>query len=296
MAYGGPSSLADIPAFLAHIRGCPPSPELLERTTERYRLIGGSSPLPRITLSIAGRLQDATGLPVYVGMRHWHPYLEDAVAGMARTGVRRGLAICLAPQFSATSVGAYARRVQAAADGFPEMSLDVTLDWHLQPRLVAGLTSTLMQTLHGVELPGGREAGVIFTAHSLPRATLPPGDPYVQQVLATASAVAQGAGLGRDRWVVGYQSASGTGKGWLGPSAEEALERMVAGGHRKLVVCPVGFLVEQVEILYDLDLALKHRAMEMGAGLERTPMLNDGESVVAALRELVENWKGEDPE
>jgi ferrochelatase len=294
LGYGGPSGLADIPAFLAHIRGCPPSPELLERTTERYRLIGGSSPLPGITRSIARKLKEATGLPVYFGMRHWHPYLEDAVARMARDGVRRGLAICLAPQFSATSVGAYARRVQDAAKGPPEMSLDVIHDWHLQPRLVVGLTSVLMQTLDRFEPPGSREAGVIFTAHSLPLATLAPDDPYARQVSETAAAVAEGAGLGGDRWLVAYQSASGPGRDWLGPSTGEALGRMVAEGRRKLVVCPVGFLVDQVEILYDLDLALKSKATEMGVELERTPMLNDGASLVAALRELVEDWKGEE--
>ena len=295
MAYGGPASLDEIPGFLESIRGSRPSTELVERITERYRLIGGRSPLPAITRSTADRLTAVTGLPTYVGMRHWRPLIEEVVLEMAQAGVQRALTVCMAPHYSAASVGAYHQRTADAARPHPTLHLELTSSWHLEPRFISGLAENVLGTIERFEPAEWAEVGVLFTAHSLPRAALPPDDPYQRQLLETGAAVATAANLAGPRWRLAYQSASGPADQWLGPSAEEVLAEMAADGCRHVVVCPAGFVAEQVEIFYDIDIRLNATARGLGVWLERTPMLNDGEPLVAALAALVKRWEGEEP-
>lgn len=294
LAYGGPASLDEVPEFLQGIRGSRPSAELVERITERYRLTGGRSPLPAITRATADRLTAVTGLPTYVGMRHWRPQIEEAVQKMAQAGVQRALAICMAPHYSAASVGAYQQRTVDAARLYPTLHLTSTSSWHLEPEFVAGLAENLLSTIDRFEPAERADVRVLFTAHSLPRAGLPPADPYERQLLETGSAVMAAAHPADPRYSLAYQSAGGPADRWLGPSAEQVLAEMAAEGCRRVVVCPVGFVAEQVEILYDIDIGLNATAQGLGMRLERTPMLNDGGRLVAALAALVRRWEREE--
>jgi protoporphyrin/coproporphyrin ferrochelatase len=284
LTYGGPDSLDDIPTFLSAVRGGRPTPPLLlAEISRRYALIGGRSPLLAITRRIADRLSEATGSPVYVGMRHWQPTIAETVRQMAGDGVRRCVAICLAPHYSRLSVGAYRARLGEALAG---VNLQVVFieSWHTAPAYLDGVAAAVRETLprFGADPP----VKVIFTAHSLPASILAEGDPYDGQLEETARLVAARLGLPDDRWTRCYQSAAQTGVPWLGPSIEALMPQLAAAGERNLVVAPIGFIAEQVEILYDLDIGLREIATQCGARVERTPMLNDSPPLIAALAEI----------
>jgi protoporphyrin/coproporphyrin ferrochelatase len=296
LAYGGPSSLEDIPAFLERVRGGrPSSQELLDAVRERYRFIGGASPLPRITRSTASKLEQACGYPVYVGMLHWHPFLEETISRMVQDGISEALVICLVPHFSDCSVGRYQRRTAAAAQG-QGLAYDFVEDWHLLPPYIEGLVDSVVVAWSTL----GREPGdpdqagdrshVIFSAHSLPKAALPAGDPYEQQLRETAERVAQRLGLQQSDWTVAYQSASGPGHEWLGPAVDEIVPALAERGVRQAVICPIGFVADQVETLFDLDVVTKQKADDVGVTVARTALLNDGPAVVESLALLVERW------
>ncbi len=296
LAYGGPAQLADVPAYLADIRGGRPTPQaLVDEFTERYRLIGGRSPLLDITQSLATRLQQKLGVPVYIGMRHWHPYTKDTVAQMAALGVGRAVVICLAPHYSRMSIGAYRQRLdEALAAAGADMALDFVDSWHLQPEYLAGLTARIRQTRARFAEP--QRVKIIFTAHSLPAAIVEQGDPYEAQVRATASTVAEMLGLPPDRWTLAYQGAARRGERWLGPGLEEVVRAHAQAGACEMLVAPVGFVMDHVEVLYDLDIALQQVAAELGAHVERTPMLNDGPELVSALASIVQSQLTEQAE
>ncbi len=287
LAYGGPAQLADVPAYLADIRGGRPTPPaLVEEFTERYRLIGGRSPLLDITQSLAERLQQKLDLPVFIGMRHWHPYIKDTVAQMVTLGVTRATAICLAPHYSRMSIGAYRQRLdEALAAPGADMAIDFVGSWHLQPEYLAGLAARARHTL--ARFAEADRVKVVFTAHSLPASIVEQGDPYDAQVRATAAAVAEMVSLPADRWTLAYQSAGRRGERWLGPSIEEVVLAQAQAGIRDMLVAPVGFLMDHVEVLYDLDIELQQVATEAGAHVERTPMLNDSLELVDALASIV---------
>ena len=295
LAYGGPASLDEIPEFLQSIRGSRPSAELVERITERYRLTGGRSPLPAITRATADRLTSLTGLPTYVGMRHWRPLIEEAVLEMAQAGVRRALAICMAPHYSAASVGGYHAEDHRRRATIPDPPPHV--DVQLAPGIRASSPAwprICSDTIDRFEPAERAEVRVLFTAHSLPLAGLPPDDPYERQLLETGAAVVATAHLADPRFSLAYQSAGAPADRWLGPSAEQVLAEMAADGCRRVVVCPVGFVAEQVEILYDIDIGLNATAQGLGIRLERTPMPNDGGPLVATLAALVRRWEREE--
>lgn len=295
LAYGGPAQLADVPAYLADIRGGRPTPPaLVEEFTERYRLIGGRSPLLDITRSLADRLQQKLGLPVYIGMRHWHPYIKETIAQMGALGVARATVICLAPHYSKMSIGAYRQRLdEALAAAGTAMAIDFVDSWHLQPEYLAGLAARARQALARFAEPD--RVQVVFTAHSLPAAIIEQGDPYDEQIRATAAAVAGMLGLPADRWLLAYQSAGRRGERWLGPAVEEVVSTQAQGGVRDLLIAPVGFVMDHVEVLYDLDIELQQAAVEAGAHVERTPMLNDGPELVDALASIVRANSGVHP-
>lgn len=287
LAYGGPNSPADIPAYLADIRGGRPTPAaLLAEITRRYELIGGRSPLLEITRRVADKLAAAVGLPVYVGMRHWHPFIRETVAQMAADGVRRCTAICLAPHYSRLSIGAYRARLdEALAVAGHAMAVDFVASWHTVPAYLDGLAANVRATLARFEQPTA--AKVIFTAHSLPAAILAEGDPYDRQLAETARLVAARLELPEDHWTRCYQSAAQAGMPWLGPQIEEVVSGLAAAGERNLVVAAIGFIADHVEILYDLDIGLQAIAGRCSARVERTPMLNDTPPLIAALAEIV---------
>jgi ferrochelatase len=291
LAHGGPSSLEDIPAFLERVRdGRPCSEQLVEQVREKYRLIGGASPLPDITHRAAGKLEKACGLPVYVGMLHWHPLLEDAITQMTTDGVSKALAICLVPHFSDCSVGRYQRRIASAGNGL-RVAFDLVDSWHTLPSYVEGLVDSIAVLLGELSSTPGVPAHVVFSAHSLPKAALPPGDPYEQQLWETADKVALGLGLSPEGWTVAYQSASGPGQDWLGPSVEEVILELAERGVRQVVLCPFGFVADQVEILHDLDMVMNQKALDLGVTVVRAPLLNDGSALIDSLALLVERWQ-----
>ena len=263
----------------------------MHQVQERYRHIGGSSPLPEITRSTAEKLESACGLPVYVGMLHWPPLLEDAIPQMVDAGVSRALVICLVPHFSESSVGRYRRRTASAAED-RGLVFDFVESWHTSAPYIEGLADSVRAVLKELGCGPGTKAHVIFSAHSLPKVALPAGDPYELQLRETAELVAEKVGLSWDDWSIAFQSVSGPGQDWLGPSVEDVVRELSELGISQVVLCPFGFLADQVEILYDLDVVMKQRAADMGVAVVRTPVLNDGPAVIDSLALLVEQWKG----
>jgi ferrochelatase len=288
MAYGTPRDLDDVEAYYTDIRhGRPPSPEALEELTERYRAIGGKSPLFEITKAQArGIGQQLDGVPVYIGFKHAAPFIPEAVKQMADDGVERAVGLVLAPHYSSMSVGDYARRAAGAADeiGWPG-KLEMVESWHL----ASGYIDLLVDRVHAAQKALSREARewstVVFTAHSLPESILKTGDPYPEQLAETASAVANRGRI--DRWRIGWQSAGRTQDPWLGPDILEVVEDLASHGERGVVVCPCGFVADHLEVLYDIDIEAKALADRLGIELVRTASPNDDALFVSVLADVV---------
>lgn len=292
LAYGGPDSLDDIPAYLLDIRGGrETSQHLIDEITGRYAEIGGSSPLLEITNSVASKLSKQLSLPVYVGMRHWHPYIKDVVARMASDGIEHIIAICMAPHYSAMSIGAYKKHLDEALEAVEGgLHVDFVPHWGTQEAYLQGLADNISDTLERFPEEERGEVMVVFTAHSLPEMILERGDPYDAQVHETASLLAGRLGLRDDWWAFSYQSAAKTGVPWLGPQIEDFVAELAAGGQKNLIVAPVGFIADHVEILYDIDIGVQKIAEAHSLRVERMPMLNDSEPLITALASLAQPY------
>ena len=274
MAYGSPSAIEDIPAYLADIReGKPVSERAIEELVERYRLIGGRSPLDDVTEAQRAALERELGLPVRVGMKHWRPRIAEAVDAALADGAERIVGLVLAPHYSRLSIAGYRSRLEEALAG--RADLVFVESWHDHEPFLDVLADRVR----------GRGAHVVFTAHSLPERILADGDPYRDQLLETSRLVAERAAL--ESWSFAFQSASATGEPWLGPDILEELDRLHAGGAESVLVCPVGFVSDHLEILWDLDVEARDRARELGLELDRIESLNDDPAFVRALAELV---------
>jgi ferrochelatase len=210
---------------------------------------------------------------------------------MVLDGISRALVICLAPHFSDCSIGRYHRRTASAAAG-PGLAFDFIDSWHTLPPYIAGLADSIIASWRELGCEPGVHTHVIFSAHSLPKAALPSGDPYEIQLRKTAGGVAARLGLREEEWTLAYQSASGAAHDWLGPSVDEVILELSERGVGQAVVCPFGFVADQVEILYDLDVVTKQKAANLGVLVVRTPLLNDGPALIDSLALLVERWKG----
>jgi protoporphyrin/coproporphyrin ferrochelatase len=278
LAHGAPERLDDIPAYLQYVRGGRPTPsKVVEEVRQRYAEIGGSSPLLERTREQARALQAVLDVPVYFGMRNWHPFIKETMAQMQADGIERIVAICLAPQYSKASVGFYFRRTQEAKQ---ELGLQAEIVWaksfHDAPLLIGAFHERLAPLL-----PAER---VLFTAHSLPARVLERADPYDAEAKATAAAVAARARLAA--WDFAYQSQGFTEETWLGPTVESRLDQYAAEGVRDVVVAPIGFVCDNVEILYDVDILFRNYARDRGIGLRRPESLNDSRTFIAALAEV----------
>jgi ferrochelatase len=274
MAYGSPSDLADIRPYLEDIRaGRPVSDEAVEELTERYRRIGGRSPLDDVTQGQRAALERELGLPVFVGMKHWQPRIADAVERALAAGADTIVGLVLAPHYSRLSIDGYRERVEDALDG--RAGLRFVENWHTHEPYLAVLADRVR----------GTDAHVIFTAHSLPARILDEGDPYLDQLRETSRLVAEKAGL--DSWSFAFQSASRTGEPWLGPDILEELDSLHERGVKNVLACPVGFVSDHLEILWDLDVEARERAAQLGLGLERIESLNDDPAFMRGLAELV---------
>ena len=275
MAYGSPSLPEAVRPYLEDIRGGRPvSDEAVEELAERYRRIGGRSPLDDVTEAQRAALERELGVPVFVGMKHWQPRIAEAVESAVAASATRILGLVLAPHYSRLSIGEYRERLDVAAAGRAEVVL--VESWHDHPGFLGVLADRVR----------GTDAWVVFTAHSLPERILAEGDPYREQLLETSRLVAERAGL--ERWSFAFQSASPTGEPWLGPDVLEELGRLHEAGVRTVLVAPVGFVSDHLEILWDLDIEARERAGELGLELERIESLNDDSAFIRALAGLVE--------
>jgi ferrochelatase len=286
MAYGGPDSLDDVEPYLLDVRGGrATAPELVAEVRHRYALIGGRSPLLKLTRAQAAGLQSALGADyrVYVGMRHWHPYIKEALAEVAADGIERLVALAMAPHYSKMSVGAYMQRVgEARAALLPGLQVSEISSWKTHPLFLDALAEKTQAALARF---GSEEVEIIFSAHSLPERILQGGDPYPQELQETVHGLV--ARLGPVRWQFAYQSAGSTGEKWLGPEVGQVIARLAAQGKRSILVQPVGFVCDHVEILHDIDIVYIQQAKELGVHLERTESLNDSPLLIAALADLV---------
>jgi ferrochelatase len=283
MAYGGPNNLAEVEPYLLDVRGGRPTkPELVEEIRGRYAKIGGRSPIRELTEAQAAGLGRALGLGfvTYVGMRHWHPYIKETVDRIVRERHRRLVGIVMAPHYSAMSIGAYEKKLLEAAAG----RLDVTMvqHWGDNPAFLDAVAARVRQAL--ARFPAQERVRVLFTAHSLPERILANGDPYPDELRASATAVAQRVGL--TTWRFAFQSAGATPEPWLGPEAGSVIRELAGEGHDAFLIVPIGFVCDHVEILYDVDVEYRGLAQKLGVRLERTASLNDDPGLIAALADL----------
>ena len=276
MAYGSPERLADVPAYYADIRGGRPvAPEHLEDLVARYRRLGieESSPLNAITEETRAALERELALPVFTGMKHWTPRIADAAESALAAGADRVAGLVLAPHYSALSIKGYRDQLEQALDGRAE--LDFVDSWHLEPGFIELLADRIR----------GTDAHVVFTAHSLPARILEMGDPYKDQLLETSREIAKAAGI-RD-FSFSFQSESPTGEPWLGPDILDHLDALHADGVDHVLVCPVGFVSDHLEIRWDLDVEAQEKAADLGLHLERIEMPNADPAFVRTLATIV---------
>jgi len=278
LAHGAPERVEDVASYLTFVRGGrPASPQIVEEVERRYQAIGGSSPLLAWTRAQAEALERMLGLPVFFGMRNWHPFIRETMDRVRDAGLERIAAIAMAPQYSELSVGLYIRRTEEARR---EAGVAAEIVWarsfHDEPLLIEAFAEKLEP------LAAGRK--VLLTAHSLPEKVLGGGDPYDCETRATAAAVA--ARLGLSDWEFAYQSQGLTDDRWLGPTVESCLDRYAAAGIREVVVDPIGFVCDHVETLYDVDVVFREYAAERGMSVVRPEALNGSPKFTAALAEV----------
>jgi ferrochelatase len=323
LAHGSPDRVEDIAEYLRNVTGGRPLPEPIVREVEhRYRLIG-RSPLTEITLRQAEGVRRESGLPVYVGMRNWRPYIGDTVRKMAEDGVTHAVVICLAPHNSRTSVGLYARALRAippesaptgattaraaqkavaassrqaqmpafAGDvgdiaGLP-FTIDFVESWHDHPLLIKAFAQRLRAGWQRACAEAGGRLPVIFTAHSVPLRTIAEGDPYEVQTRETAALVAARVPeVAPGQWCFAFQSQGMSGGEWLGPTVEDTILGLKAAGQTGVFVQPIGFVCDHVEVLYDVDIAFRRFAEEQGLRLWRAESLNDSAEFIQAVAAL----------
>jgi protoporphyrin/coproporphyrin ferrochelatase len=277
MAYGSPERLADVPAYYSDIRGGRPiRPELLEDLVERYRRLGidEGSPLNAITEETRAALEAELGdVPVLTGMKHWTPRIAEAADEAVSAGADTVVGLVLAPHYSAMSIAGYRTQLEQALDGRAELAFIDS--WHDEP----GFVELLAERVRGTG------AHVVFTAHSLPARILKAGDPYKDQLLETSRLIAERAGL--DDWSFSFQSESQTGEPWLGPDILDHLEELHERGITEVLVCPVGFVADHLEIRWDLDHEAAEKARELGLNFSRIEMPNADPAFIEVLAGLV---------
>lgn len=303
LAHGTPETIDQIPEYLRNVTsGRTLPPEVVAEIQHRYSLIG-RSPLTEITLAQARLVEEelaATGTPVavYVGMRNWRPYIKDVVHKMREDGVEEAAVICMAPQNSRTSVGLYRRAVEAEAG---DLRIDFTEGWARHPLLAEAFAERLRPALGKLSKEAGQPVPVLFTAHSVPTRTIQPpaagsesgprnwpgqgADPYAEEARHTAELVAERVPE-IPKWWFAFQSQGASGGPWIGPSVEETLDSVAEAGHKWLILQPIGFLCDHVEILFDVDNLFRYYAVNKGIRLERPESLNTSLLLAKAVADL----------
>jgi protoporphyrin/coproporphyrin ferrochelatase len=288
MAYGGPDNLEEVEPYLMDVRGYrATAPEIVHEVRERYREIGGRSPILERTQAQADALQavlneQGPDFRVFVGMRHWRPFIPDALTAMREQGIERTVGLVMAPHYSRMSIQAYFNKIEEANSG---MQVARIHDWHLLPEYLDALAERVQAALERFPESVRADAPVLFTAHSLPERILEWGDPYPLQLLATTEALKDR--LGHRPYEFAYQSAAISNEPWLGPDASEVIAGYAAEGKRHILICPIGFVCEHVEILYDIDIVYQNLAKKLEVQLERIVMLNDSPKMIRGLAGLV---------
>jgi ferrochelatase len=290
MALGGPDSLENVEPYLLDLRGGrPTSPELVAEIRERYAATGGRSPVLEITRELAGKLEARRPVRVFVGLRHWHPFIAEAWAELVEFAPDRVVGICMAPQYSVMTVGKYLEKLADARQdvGGADLPLSTVESWATHPGLVAGLATRIEATLG--RFPESERAGVpvLFTAHSLPERILRDHDRYPDEVRATMEAVIARLPAGQPT-LFAYQSQGRSPEPWLGPDVETTLDGLAADGVSGVVIAPIGFLSDHVETLYDIDIEFRARTEKLGLRLERMPMPNADDDLADVLAQLVD--------
>lgn len=288
MAYGTPRSLQDVEAYYTHIRrGRKPSSEELANLIERYRAIGGTSPLIGVTerqrAGLESSLREAgSDTRVYAGMKHSPPFISEVVEQASADGVDELLSIALAPHYSKISTGSYISSVREANERLPrKMKLHFVESWHDNLALVEAWRKRVNEASSRIGTPNA----LVFSAHSLPERIISEGDPYKDQLLKTSSLVAES--IGRDNWTFTFQSAGHTPEPWLGPDILDHLSSLRSKGQKSFVVAPVGFVSDHLEILYDIDVECAQWARDAGASLVRCRSLNDSSEFISCLASIV---------
>jgi protoporphyrin/coproporphyrin ferrochelatase len=338
MAYGTPARLDEVEPYYTDIRrGRKPPPDLLEELRERYRSVGGRTPLLEISRAQASALQRMLGddYGVFLGMKHWHPYIRDAMAAIQAAEIGRAVGVVLAPHFSRGSIGEYVERVEAGKRELAyDLDITIVLSWHLNSHYLDALEAHIRDALakFGSGTPRAEvpettrpqpttpsrapmtEVGapsqaalspklvtrnpkpetrnsprvtLVFTAHSLPQRVVSEGDPYQIQLLETSRALAARLGFPEDQWTFSFQSAGRTSDPWLGPDVVETVNRLADEGVANILVVPIGFISDHLEIFYDIDTEARQAAARRGVRLERIESLNDDPRLIAALADVV---------
>ena len=293
MAHGAPSCVDDIPLYLKNIRGgTESSPEVVQIIRDRYEAIGGSSPLLEITQGQAQELenflnQGEENFKVYVGMRNWSPYIRDVVKQIMEDGVQRVLALCLAPQYSTWSTRLYFNALNEALDRYSEANLPVQLigSWANQPSLIDAFVDRYNSAMNKIHALGHEQVHTVFTVHSIPAESLELGDFYDKEYDSTVKAIVER--VKPFRWYKAYQSQGMIPVPWLGPTVESVLDRIARIGSKPVLMVPVGFVSDHVEILYDIDIEFTQYAKSKKLKLFRTESLNLSPLFTEALASVV---------
>jgi protoporphyrin/coproporphyrin ferrochelatase len=293
LAYGTPDSVDGMECYLSDIRGGRPmSQEFIDEFKHRYSQIGGRSPLTRLTFEQAIKTREELArrgyeLPVYVGMRHWSPWIKDTIAQMYVNGIEEAVAIVMAPHYSKMSIGKYWERVnEAQADLGSHIKFSFVDSWYRQPKFLQAVEQHVRAGLEKFSPEERRRAKLIFSAHSLPARLVKMGDPYDDELQDNARVAADR--LGDVDWMFSYQSAAETGEPWLGPQIEQVVVDLARDGYKQALVAPIGFVCDHVEILYDIDINARQIANEHGLRLERIESMNTDPLFIGAVTDAVE--------
>ncbi len=292
MAYGTPETADQVEPYFTHIRGGrAPTPESVARLRERYRRVGGRTRLLDITRQVASALQDdlsraGSERPVYVGMKHWHPFIGDVVREISDSGVQQLTAIALAPHYSRISIGGYRRAIEEAQRDLPTpLCVALVERWHAEPSFLDMMATLVQEGLSRFPASERGQVMTVFSAHSLPERIRSWDDPYERELLESSAQVAGRVGL--SEWRFAWQSAGETGESWIGPDIVDYLDTLHAEGVRSVLQVPIGFVSEHLEIYWDIDIEAKEKAADLGMRLERTELPNARPDFVRVLAAVV---------
>jgi protoporphyrin/coproporphyrin ferrochelatase len=292
LAYGTPDSIKDqMRYYLADIRGGRPMSEaFVEEFEHRYSLIGGS-PLTRLTYEQAKKTGEELqrrgyDIPVYVGMRHWSPWIKDAIGQMYLHDIEEAVGIVMAPHYSKMSIGRYWAKIDEAQQLHgTNIKFSFVDSWYQQPKFLQAVENHVREGLAKFPVEVRNKVKLVFSAHSLPERLIKLGDPYDTQLKDNARIIAER--LGNVDWMFSYQSAAETGEPWLGPQIEEVVVELAGQGYKQMLVAPIGFVCDHVEILYDIDLEAKQVAQENGIQLDRIESMNSAPLFIEAVADAI---------